>query len=85
MRKSLPQLLAASKVIRSESGAPITTPHPRGQPIFCLGEGVRPPSRRMGVVIGAPFSDKITFEAANIWGKLSLSRKPFRLDPKDFH
>ena len=35
----------------------------------------RPPSRRIKVVIGAPLSDLITFEAANVWGKLFLRRK----------
>ena len=34
----------------------------------------------MGVVIGAPLSDLITIEAANIWGKLFLSQRLFILD-----
>ena len=34
----------------------------------------------MGVVIGAPVSDLVTIEAANIWGKLFHSRRLFILD-----
>ena len=30
------------------------------------------PSRKMGAEIGAPLSDLITFQAANIWGKLFI-------------
>ena len=54
-------MLAASIVIRSESGSPIATP-------ILLEGKKRPPSRRMEVVIGA-LSDLITIQAANIWSK----------------
>ena len=58
------QMLAASIVIISESGAP---------------KQKRPPSRRMQVIIRAPRSDLITIEAANIWNYLSYQhlRKAF--------
>ena len=67
--KSLPQILAASIVIRSESGAPITT--------FWYNYYWR--CQHLRVVIGGPLSDLITIEAANIWGKLFLSWRPFIL------
>jgi len=64
-------MLAASIVIRSKSGAPFTTP-------ILLEGGRRPYHEEDG--IGAPLSDLITIEAANIWGKLFLSRRLFILD-----
>ena len=78
LRKSLPQMLAALIVSRSESGAPITTPILLEGGLFFKGR--RPPSRRMGVVIGAPLSDLITIETSNICGKLFLSQRLFKLD-----
>ena len=45
----------------------------------------RPFSRRMGVVIGGPLSDLISFQATNIWGKLFLSRRLFILDLHTCH
>ena len=58
-------MLAALTVIRSESVFPIT-------PFIFLEGGFfvygrRPPERRMGVVIGAPLSDLIAVEDANVW------------------
>ena len=63
MRKSLPQMLTASIVIRSESGDSITTPIIIEAGIAFSG-GDRP--RENGSGIGAPLSDLITIEAVNI-------------------
>ena len=38
----------------------------------------------MGVVIGVPISDLITFQAANTWGNLFLSRSLFVLNFEGF-
>ena len=52
--------------------------HPPRMQFFFV-QGRRPPSRRMGMIIGPRLSDLITFQAANIRGKLFLSRRFFIL------
>ena len=51
---------AASIVIRSESGSPISTPIHLGRRWSPPLNKESPTPRRMGVVIGAPLSDPIT-------------------------
>ena len=60
LRNSLPQLLAAWKVLISENDSLITTPILLEGFFFVLGAA--PTSRMMGVVIGASLSDLITLQ-----------------------
>ena len=48
--------------------------------LFAVPTQKKSPSRGMRVVIGAPLSDLITFQATNIWGKLFFIRMLFILE-----
>ena len=84
--EKLPQMLPALKVISTKSGAPFTIPSSSRDDITILffflavPTQKKSPSRRMRVVIGAPLSDLITFQATNIWGKLFFIRMLFILE-----
>ena len=83
--KTYPRRWQLGKVIRSESGAPITTPILLEGDLFFLFRRRRTLSRRMGEIIGAQLLDLISVQAANIWGKLFLCRTLFILDLYAFH
>ena len=66
VRKSLPQMLPTSIVIRSESGAPITIPILLEGGLFFV-QRQRLPSRTIGMVIGAPLSDLIEHQPTSVF------------------